>query len=158
MMVCKTWWGNGNLDRFTVIDVANINIDALGGLCGDDDEYDLLARRELVVVWQTRSLPGTASRFDLGSTGPGRVGWLREGVRRRRRRRVGWLRGEGEKWSQLMGERQPCTEELEIYLTFMREDQWCIKKSIFRSCQGSLEMICSFVGLFLYFFDQVERS
>ena len=27
-----------------------INIDALGGLCGDDDEYDLLARRELVVV------------------------------------------------------------------------------------------------------------
>lgn len=38
------------MDRFTVIDVANINIDALGGLCGDDDEYDLLARRELVVV------------------------------------------------------------------------------------------------------------
>ena len=45
MMHCKTWGGNGNLDRFTVIDVAYI--DDVGG---DDDDYDLLASRELVVV------------------------------------------------------------------------------------------------------------
>ena len=124
-----TWTGS-------LLSTLLINIDAVDGLCGDDDEYDLLVRRELVVVWQTRSLPGTASRFDLGSTGPGRVGWLRESLRWRRRRRVGWLRGEGEKWSQLMGERQPCTEELEIYLTFMREDQWCIKKIYFEILPG----------------------
>ena len=44
-------WKLGNLYYCCWCDYCCIYIDNVDGLCGDDDDYDLLARRELVVVY-----------------------------------------------------------------------------------------------------------